>query len=221
MKNNNKRYIIKPNKECGSMRHSMTIKPYKSIREKRKTKVVRGAIIGTSLMLMACGIKISNKNQETENLFQTFTSVDVKEGDTLEHIAQKYITKYKNEDIFGSSTKFMNVICELNGIINANDIEAGSTLTIPVYVTEKEAEKMACKDEKDEACTVTYSVRAGDNLSDIADAFGTTVEYLEIRNGIKGNFIQPGDRYDIYTTVGTALENGYTEEQVNRIGKSK
>ena len=95
------------------------------------------------------------------------TVYTVKRGDTLSGIASKYGTTYQK-------------LAEYNGIKNVNLIYAGQKIKIPG------ASKAAGK---------TYTVKAGDNLWNIAAAhLGNGARYKEIiaLNGLKSDIIRPG-----------------------------
>lgn len=85
------------------------------------------------------------------------TSYTVKAGDTLSEIAVKH----------GTTT---NAIANANGINNPNLITVGQKLTIPGGPSSKSGG--------------TYTVRAGDTLSEIAQDLGVSVKYLQDKNGI-------------------------------------
>ncbi len=50
-----------------------------------------------------------------------------------------------------------------------------------------------------EGKTVEYEVKPGDTLYGIAKKFGTTVDFIKLRNHLKSNIIKPGQRLSIYT----------------------
>lgn len=79
----------------------------------------------------------------------------VKPGDTLSEIARRFNTTVVN-------------LAELNGIRNVNLIYPGQPLKLR-------------KDNN----TVTYTVKAGDNLTKIAKQYGTTVKEIADKNNIK------------------------------------
>jgi membrane-bound lytic murein transglycosylase D len=53
-----------------------------------------------------------------------------------------------------------------------------------------------------EPTKVTYRVKAGDTLTAIAEAFGTTVNRIRTWNHLRSDRLTPGDRLTIYTTRG-------------------
>ena len=134
----------------------------------------------------------------------------VKSGDTLSGIAVK----------FGTTTE---VLQNLNGITNANKIYAGQVLKV-----KGTAKKATPK-------TSTYTVKAGDTLSGIAQKYGTTTKALQSLNGItKPNLIYAGQKLIVsgkvkankkstakYHTVksgdtvsGLAVKYGSTQKQI-------
>ena len=130
----------------------------------------------------------------------------VKSGDTLSVIAQR----------FGTTVKALQ---NLNGIKNANRINVGQVLKV-----KGTAKKAAPK-------TSTYTVKAGDTLSGIAQKHGMTTKALQSLNGIKNaNLIYVGQKLKVsgkakstpkYHTVksgdtvsGLAVKYGSTQKQI-------
>lgn len=93
----------------------------------------------------------------------------VKSGDTLSGIASKYGTTYQ-------------ALAAYNGISNPNLIHPGQVIKIPGANSSGSSEEY-------------YTVVSGDNLTRIANRYGTTVNQLVAWNGIKNpNLIHPGQR---------------------------
>ena len=98
---------------------------------------------------------------------QTYT---VQSGDTLSGIAAKYGTSYQ-------------AIAALNGIADPNKIYPGQVLRLAGSASSAPAAPAA----------VTYTVRPGDTLSEIAAKYDTTYQHLAEINGIsKPNLIRVG-----------------------------
>lgn len=97
----------------------------------------------------------------------------VEAGDSLYEIAKKYDTT-------------ADLIKEYNGLAS-NDLSIGQKLRIPCYIEDN--------DNSDLPEYVNYTVEAGDNLYDIAEKFGTTVDKIKKDNDLKSNTL----------TVGTVL----------------
>ena len=85
-----------------------------------------------------------------------FDSIVVQAGDSLYTIAQRY----------GVS---LPVLQALNGLPNPRDLRVGQTILAPTL---------------EDAVLEIYTVGRGDNLTKIADAYGTTVDFLQLLNGI-------------------------------------
>lgn len=101
--------------------------------------------------------------KEQPNAETTYT---VKSGDTLSGIANKYGTTYQE-------------LARINNIENPNLIYPGQVLKINGTDTN--------------VATKTYTVKAGDTLSGIANKYGTTYQELAKKNGIANpNLIYPG-----------------------------
>lgn len=95
----------------------------------------------------------------------------VQNGDTLSGIAARFGTTYQ-------------VLAQINGISNPNLIYAGEILRVP----------------KGSAGQITYTVRAGDTLSGIAQNYGVSVSALASLNGISNpNLIYAGQKLIIPT----------------------
>lgn len=96
----------------------------------------------------------------------------VKKGDTLSGIAAKYKTTYQE-------------LAKINNIKNPNLIYPGQKIRISEAVSPKNN-------------SITYTVKRGDTLWDIAQKFKTTVDKLVKDNGIKNkNLIYPGQKLKI------------------------
>ena len=107
---------------------------------------------------------------EDENNEQTITYI-VKRGDTLSQIAVRYGTT-------------VNTLVRLNNITNPNRIYVGQRLTIP--------------GRNSGSSNVTYVIKRGDTLSQIAVRYGTTVNTLVRLNNITNpNRIYVGQRLTI------------------------
>lgn len=94
----------------------------------------------------------------------------VEAGDSLYEIAKKYDTT-------------ADLIKEYNGL-ESNDLSIGQELRIPCYIEDN--------DNSDLPEYVNYTVEAGDNLYDIAEKFGTTVDKIKKDNDLKSNTLTVG-----------------------------
>jgi LysM repeat protein len=122
----------------------------------------------------------------------------VKAGDTLGEIAQKYNTT-------------VSELARINGISNPNLIYAGQVLKLDgakVEGPKKEPKKETGK---------TYTVKAGDTLSEIAQKFNTTISRLVELNGINNpNLIQTGQ---VLKLDDNAKEKTYTVKAGDTLGE--
>lgn len=98
---------------------------------------------------------IVNSKLGSSNTSSTTTTYTVKSGDTLSGIASKFGTTYQK-------------LAEINGIADPNKIYIGQVLKINSTSSSK-----------------TYTVKSGDTLSEIAQKYGTTVNAIANKNGIK------------------------------------
>lgn len=103
----------------------------------------------------------------------------VRPGDTLGAIARRYRTS-------------VNAIKRLNGL-NSNLIRPGQVLRVPsrggVETPPAPAAPVAAAGEK-----VTYTVRGGDTLFQIAQSFKTTVEKIKAENGLASDILFVGQK---------------------------
>lgn len=98
----------------------------------------------------------------------------VKAGDTLSEIAEKYNITYQ-------------VLVSLNGISNPNLIYAGQRILLPSGSSTSTGESSSSASY--------YIVKAGDNLSEIAQRYGITPQVLANINNISNlNLIYPGQK---------------------------
>lgn len=124
-----------------------------------------------------------NPNEEinTESVIYT-----VQKGDTLSQIAQKYGTTVQE-------------LVSINNISNPNLIYPGQVLRIVTNSTVNGSETRG-------AGSITYTVRRGDTLSQIARAYGVTVAHIvEINNIQNPNLIYPGQKLRITESNNTTI----------------
>ncbi len=120
-----------------------------------------------------------------------FLKHKVKTGETLSHISKRYRT----------STK---AIMYLNNIKNPRRVRAGKVLVIPMRGEKIRVRKALNTKHQTMAASssgnsVTYTVRKGDNIWNIANSFGIRADLIYRWNGInRGSFIFPGDKLVIY-----------------------
>jgi membrane-bound lytic murein transglycosylase D len=103
------------------------------------------------------------------------TSHKVKRGETLSEIAKQYGTTVRS-------------LTQANSGLRPSRLRIGQTLRVPG------ASKSAVKTV---ASKKYYSVRRGDNLSNIADRHNVSITRLKRLNGLRGSTIQPGQRLRI------------------------
>lgn len=124
-----------------------------------------------------------NQNQQpnTQTVYYT-----VKRGDTLWDIARRYGTT-------------VSELAEINGIANPNLIFPGQVLRILENATVPGNEERGTG-------SITYTVRAGNTLSQIANAYGVTIQHIvEINNIQNPNRIFPGERLRITDSMSNEL----------------
>ena len=127
---------------------------------------------------------VENPNDEeinTQSMFYT-----VKRGDTLAQIARKFGTTVQE-------------LVSINNISNPNIIYPGQVLRILTNSTVNGSETRATG-------SITYTVRRGNTLSQIARAYGVTVSHIVELNNIQNpNLIYPGQKLRITDSTNTTL----------------
>ena len=131
----------------------------------------------------------SNDSINTESIYYT-----VQRGDTLYKIANQYGTTVQE-------------IASINNIANPNLIYPGQVLRILTNSTVNGSETRATG-------SITYTVKRGNTLSQIAKAYGVTVSHIVELNDIQNpNLIFPGQKLRITEstneTLNPVLQNNY------------
>ena len=122
----------------------------------------------------------------------------VKAGDTLSQIAANYGTSYQN-------------LASLNHLSNPNEIYVGQTLKL--QATTNTSTQTTTSTPATSTNQGTYTVKAGDTLSAIAAAHGTSYEALAQANGISNpNEIYVGQtlKFTAATQTTAAKQGAYT-----------
>ncbi len=95
---------------------------------KKKTALI--LLVGAIVVVVIGTLFLCSQNAQAasaECSYKYYTSVQVKEGDTLWKIADTYITEE-----CGSMADYIAEICSVNHILE-NDIHVGQYITIPYY----------------------------------------------------------------------------------------
>ena len=122
-----------------------------------------------------------DNNINTKSVFYT-----VQRGNTLSQIAQRYGTTVQE-------------LANINGIANPNLIYPGQELRILTNSTINGGETRATG-------SITYTVRRGDTLSQIAKAYGVSVAHIVEINNIKNpNLIYPGQKLRMTESSNTTI----------------
>lgn len=122
-----------------------------------------------------------NNSINTESIFYT-----IQRGDTLSEIANRYGTTVQE-------------LVDINNIANPNLIYAGQILRILTNSTVHGSEKRGTG-------SITYTVKRGNTLSQIANAYGVSINHIVEMNHIKNpNLIYPGEKLRITESTNTSL----------------
>ena len=105
----------------------------------------------------------------------------VRGGDSLWSIARRHKTT-------------VNALCRLNNLPPSATLRVGMELRVPV----SEKARAASRTAKTKARTVSYTVRSGDTLWDIARGHGVSYQDLTRWNSLENRYIRPGERLTIY-----------------------
>jgi len=119
--------------------------------------------------------------------------VEIRNGDTLGAIANRHRTD-------------VNTIKDINNL-KTNNIRAGRTLLIPVsrqpleqYTLSQDARSFNNLKRSGDGQSMTYTIKSGDNLWDIGQRYGVTVEQLSAWNGLtKKSVLRPGKTLTLWT----------------------
>ncbi len=131
----------------------------------------------------------------TESINSTTVFYTVETGDTLSKIAQRYGTTVQE-------------LVSINNISNPNLIYPGQQIRVLTNSTVNGNETRGTG-------SITYTVRRGDTLSQIAKAYNVTVEHIvEINNLQNPSLIYPGEKLRITESNSTTLN-----EPVKQISK--
>lgn len=138
--------------------------------------------------------EIPNTESTSESINTESINYTVERGDTLSGIASRYGTTVQE-------------LVDINGISNPNLIYPGQVLRIATNSTVHGSETRGTG-------SITYTVQRGNTLSQIANAYGVTVNHIvEINNIQNPNLIYPGEKLRITestnTTLNPVLQNNY------------
>ncbi|MGH2575018.1 MAG: LysM peptidoglycan-binding domain-containing protein [Ignavibacteria bacterium] len=135
--------------------------------------------------------------KESKAGYQTYT---VKKGDNLAGIAEEY-------DVSVSDIKEWNDL-------NTDKILAGQKLKI--YSDKKSYSK---EEKKKSTKKTTYTVKAGDNLTDIAGEHGVTVSQIKDWNDLKSDVIYEGQVLKLYNSKESTSKKEKTKTQYYTVKK--
>ncbi len=169
---------------------------------------------GLNSNIIKVGQELSIKNNyitdnKLENLKNKENNIlivhEVKSGDTLSEIADRYNT----------SIKALREKNNLNGDFLSIDKK--------IIIRNSEIDADASSEDQSSEDSILYEVRKGDTLSEIADRFNITVSELKRENSIKSNFIKVGQKLLINNNgIGSSkLEENTVESIVHKVKKGE
>jgi len=139
--------------------------------------------LSSDKILVGQKLKIYSDKKVSSSSKKKATTYTVKSGDNLTEIAGNYNVK-------------VSEIMEWNDLEN-DIIKEGQVLKLyPPKTTEKKTSKK----------TTTYTVKSGDNLTEIAEKFGVTVSNLKEWNNLDNDIIVEGQVLKLYPTKTTKKE---------------
>lgn len=105
---------------------SLTRRAQKVQMEKRLIVVI--SIIVVSLgILLGSSISAFASAREKAQLHKYYTSVQLRQGDSLWKLAREYAATDQSEQ------EFIDEVCEVNGISESNTLHSGQYLVVPYY----------------------------------------------------------------------------------------
>lgn len=134
---------------------------------------------GQSLNIPGRGTSV----KRTRQLAQSRSNYVIKGGDSLWSVAKRYHTT-------------VSTLAKANGISTRTTLQPGQKLYIPDQSTA--AAKIAQKKAKEAKQLITYKVRRGDTLYDIAKRFGVSANNIRTWNNLSSPRIYPGDNLKLY-----------------------
>lgn len=152
--------------------------------------------------------EIPNTPNPNDSINTETNSYIVQPGDTLSEIASRYGTTVQE-------------LVAINHLANANLIFPGETLRVTTNSTVHGSETRGTG-------SITYTVRRGNTLSQIANAYGVTVSHIVEMNNLQNpDLIYPGEKLRITESTNTTLNsviqsNYYTVQRgdtLSRIAK--
>lgn len=118
----------------------------------------------------------------------------------VEYVVKKGDSLWKISREFGLSLK---TLLEANGLTQNSTIQAGQTLVIPSSNSTPSSSTVSSSSPAS-STTEVYTVVKGDTLSRIAKQFNTTVDDIQLANGLPTHIIQLGQRLTIPVNSGSS-----------------
>lgn len=112
----------------------MVCRRYPLFREEyvRLVMIIAALMAAICILTGLCSLSGTKSEASDEMSYKYYTSVEIKNGDTLWDIASEYMT-----DEYGSLQEYVAEVKELNNLPSDN-IRSGQSIVIPYYATEME-----------------------------------------------------------------------------------
>ncbi|MFH1652922.1 MAG: LysM peptidoglycan-binding domain-containing protein [Pseudomonadota bacterium] len=167
-------------------------------------KIYRGGSGPKSSRIKVAGVSKKRSNSQQGKFYHT-----LKSGETLSHVADRYVVKIKD-------------VMRWNGISNPKKVRAGKKLVI--YGASGGTSEDGKKVERKAVAISTsgnHNVKAGESLWSIATAYGMSVDDLKSANGLKKNRINPGMKLKVAASAAAPTPKTVTTGSVDKSSSSQ
>ena len=97
------------------------------VKKKKRLIVVIGIIVISLGILLGSSISAFASAREKARIHKYYTSIQLRQGDSLWELAGEYASTDQSEQ------EFIDEVCEVNGISESNILHSGQYLVVPYY----------------------------------------------------------------------------------------